>query len=388
MEINLVPDEISCQEQVFDLKFHPHADIVAAGLINGRVNVYRYSANGPSDMVLELSHHQSSCRGIEFDSEGQRLFSVSSDRSWSCVDTTGNVIAFYENAHQVPINKCLLLDNNCLTTGDDSGCVKIWDVRTNSEVSTFHVQEDYISGFSFNSDASTLLCTSGDATLCAYDIRKRLTKTSSSTTTSNAVKQSDAQESEIHSVEILKHGRKVICGTQDGVILIFSWGRWGDCSDRFPGHPQTVDCMLKVDESTVITGSSDGLLRVVSIHPNKILGVIGDHDDFPVEGMCASRDRKILGTFSHDDVIRFWDISMFDGDVDETDMGEECTEKMPADEEEWEDADEEEMSQGNSGCDKDDSDDSDDDSSEDGVESKKMPAFKFQSKNERFYADL
>ena len=46
-----------------------------------------------------------------------------------------------------------------------------------------------------------------------------------------------------------------------------------------------MDCLWKVDESTVVTGSNDGLVRVVSIQPNKVLGVLGDHDDFPVEGM-------------------------------------------------------------------------------------------------------
>jgi len=46
-----------------------------------------------------------------------------------------------------------------------------------------------------------------------------------------------------------------------------------------------VDCLWKVDESTVVTSSSNGLVRVVSIQPNKVLGVLGDHDDFPVEGM-------------------------------------------------------------------------------------------------------
>jgi len=48
-----------------------------------------------------------------------------------------------------------------------------------------------------------------------------------------------------------------------------------------------VDCLWKVDESTVVSGSSDGLVRVVSIQPNKVLGVLGDHDDFPVEGMVS-----------------------------------------------------------------------------------------------------
>ena len=59
--------------------------------------------------------------------------------------------------------------------------------------------------------------------------------------------------------------------------------------------------MLKIDESTVLTGSSDGLIRVVQLQPNKVLGVVGDHDDFPVEGMRVSRDGRVLASFAHDE---------------------------------------------------------------------------------------
>jgi hypothetical protein len=38
-------------------------------------------------------------------------------------------------------------------------------------------------------------------------------------------------------------------------------------------------------QDTILTGSSDGLMRLCTIGPNKLLGVWGDHDDFPVECM-------------------------------------------------------------------------------------------------------
>lgn len=38
-----------------------------------------------------------------------------------------------------------------------------------------------------------------------------------------------------------------------------------------------MDALLKYDEDTVLTGSSDGLIRVVSLQPNKMLGVLGEH---------------------------------------------------------------------------------------------------------------
>ena len=42
------------------------------------------------------------------------------------------------------------------------------------------------------------------------------------------------------------------------------------CVDRFPGHPETIDCLLPLDQDSILTGSSDGLIRVLSIHPNKV----------------------------------------------------------------------------------------------------------------------
>jgi hypothetical protein len=52
-----------------------------------------------------------------------------------------------------------------------------------------------------------------------------------------------------------------VVGTQFGSVLLFSWGQWLDTTDRFPGHPSSIDCMVKLDEDTVITGGGDGIIR-------------------------------------------------------------------------------------------------------------------------------
>jgi WD40 repeat protein len=65
----------------------------------------------------------------------------------------------------------------------------------------------------------------------------------------------------------VQNGSKVVCGSQDGVLDIWSWGQWGDISDRFPGHPQSIDAMIAIDDDTILTGSSDGLIRFVPSLP-------------------------------------------------------------------------------------------------------------------------
>lgn len=297
-----VPEEISCAEQIFDVAFHPTSDFLATALIDGAVEVWKYSTGeSANQMILRNQIHASSCRGLKFNERGDVLFTISSDRSLRGIDGTGKEVLHYAVAHDKPINRLMVINENNLVTGDDEGEVKLWDLRAGNQESAavmqWHLHEDFISGFAFNPEQATLISVSGDSTLCMYDFKSK----------KNTCR-SDEQESELQCVQIIKGGRKVVAGTQDGVMLLFSWDRWGDCSDRFPGHPEAVDCMWKVDESTVMTGSSDGLLRVVSLLPNKVLGVVGDHEEFPVEGMCASRDGRLLASFAHDEVVRFWDL--------------------------------------------------------------------------------
>jgi len=404
-----VPDEIELGDQVFDLCFHPTVDVVACGLVNGVVELYRYGVgDGANTKVLKTKHAAgSSCRGVQFSADGMQMYTIGSDRRLQIVDSTGKIVREYDDAHNESINRMLLLSENLLATGDDSGEVKVWDLRASESsggaAMAWHIHEDFISALTFSPEQSTLLSCSGDATLGVYDIR-RAANTS----------RSDDQEAELQCISVIKGGRKVLAGTQEGVLLVFSWGRWGDCSDRYPGHPESVDCMMKVDEKTVLTGSGDGMIRCVQIQPNKILGVIGDHEDFPVEGMRADRGGRVLGTHSHDNIVRFWDISMFADDNDDNegladvscedgtdggaaarmDAGEEDEEDDDGEEEEEEEEEDEndeenedaEMEEDGNSTPFDSGSDDDDDDDDDDQDGSGQPQFKTAA--EKFYADL
>lgn len=150
----------------------------------------------------------------------------------------------------------------------------------------------------------------------------------------------------------------------------------------------------------MLTGCEDGLVRVVSVLPNKVLGVIGDHDGFPVEGFEFSSDRRMLASFSHDSVIRLWDASMFveddeggdeDGEDDEHPEDKDDAAGMEVGEEE---ASEEEMSDDSSPSDDDedsedeDSDDEDSDQGNDHHHQGRKAGRAFPTAAERFFADM
>lgn len=49
-----------------------------------------------------------------------------------------------------------------------------------------------------------------------------------------------------------------------------------------------MDALVAFDEDSVVTGSQDGLIRLISILPNRMLGVLGEHDDLPVESLAVN----------------------------------------------------------------------------------------------------
>ncbi|CAG8442599.1 6764_t:CDS:10 [Ambispora gerdemannii] len=271
-----VPNPLEFEDQVFDFAFHPSENIIATGLITGEVFCFRYNQdeNIENENLLKIRPHRKSCRGLEFNLDGSG--NVSKDKSIQVIDvSTGGILVTKHNAHDGPINCVQQLNQYVLATGDDDGVIKLWDTRQGNETMEYSEHEDFISDLAFSAEHKTLVSTSGDGTLSVYDIRRPNLD-----------------------------GRKAVVGSQEGILNLFNWGNWGDCNDRFPGHPNSIDTIVKITEDLICTGSSDGIIRAVGILPNKFKGVIGDHgNDMPIERIRLSHDQNYLASCSHDNTI-------------------------------------------------------------------------------------
>ncbi|KAI8371535.1 carbonic anhydrase [Radiomyces spectabilis] len=126
-------------------------------------------------------------------------------------------------------------------------------------------------------------------------------------------------DDEMLSLAIVKDGQQVVAGSQSGTLYTWEWGNWKRASDRWIGHPCSVDTMCKLDEQTICTGGNDGLLRLISLDPQQFQGVIGDHgQDFPLERVRVTHDQNFIGSCGHDMQLRFWEIqSLFEQDSED-----------------------------------------------------------------------
>lgn len=156
--------------------------------------------------------------------------------------------------------------------------------------------------------------TSGDGLVSVYDVRQR-----------KMYAVSDNQDDELLSIAMVKSGKKVVIGTQSGTLLVFRWDRWGDSHDRIPlssympggsnktmpyltGLDMPLDCLLPVNEDTVLCGCADGRLRSIDILPNAVTP-IGEHArGIPFEAISLSHDKRFLASAADDQVIKFWSV--------------------------------------------------------------------------------
>ncbi|KAG6919109.1 hypothetical protein DXG01_008911 [Tephrocybe rancida] len=181
-----------------------------------------------------------------------------------------------------------------LSTGDDDGVIKVRRTLNTAIFAANYICQLW--------DPRQRECTrNGDGSLSVMDVRSKKPE---------PLAHSEDQEDELLSIVAIKGASKVVVGTQIGILSIFNRSAgWGDCVDRVPGHPHSIDalCTLPPDilgvdtASTILTGSSDGFVRAVEILPTKLLGVVVDHGDWPVERIAIGGGTSQLTLDTADD---------------------------------------------------------------------------------------
>ena len=136
---------------------------------------------------------------------------------------------------------------------------------------------DYISDFDYNEKHDCVVIASSDGSLSMISMKER-----------DLLYQTTTCNDELLSCCIVKNGDYICAGTTEGMVNIYQWDEEEEICDRITGHPESVDGMVKVDEITIMTGSEDGVLRILQVIPNKFIGIGGECANFPVERMEVS----------------------------------------------------------------------------------------------------
>lgn len=295
-----VPPPLNFESDPCCLSFHPSEDLIALGTIEGEVIVYQYSTQG-NTFKNKLKVHKKASRGIQYNGEGKLLFSISKDKSIKVLDAENmKTVVDIKNAHSSSLYAFSFIDDWLCATGDEDGGIRIWDHRTFNKkpVQEYKECEDYIADLLIEPEKKkVLLAASAEGTLTAFDIRKKKT-----------IMQSEVFEEELLSLALVKD-KKIVCGGSNGSFEIFNWEEFGYIVNAMKSVSKaSIDSMVALSDSIVVYGCGDGNIRAASFFPNKPLGIVGNHSEFPVLSIDADRDKKLVASASGEPVVKFWSV--------------------------------------------------------------------------------
>ncbi|CAG4944885.1 unnamed protein product [Colias eurytheme] len=294
------PPTINTEDFIVDICFHPSKNVIALANIVGDILLYEYS-NDETKLVNTLELHLKACRDVEFDSEGDTMYSTAKDKVIIATDVeTGKLKQCFENAHDEPVYKLLSLDNNKIVTGDDCGTVKLWDMRKADPVFTLKIGEDYISDMITNEAQKYLVCAGGDGMLTSIDLKA-----------SKIYISSEQYEAELTCLGLFRSETKLLVGSSTGKFYLFNWKEFGYHSDEYIGQKHSIQCMIPITQNIVVSSGEDGIIRAAHMFPQRQLGVVGQHT-LPVERLDISHDGQYIASSSHNNDVKFWNISYFE----------------------------------------------------------------------------
>ncbi|KAI0978409.1 hypothetical protein GJ496_010861 [Pomphorhynchus laevis] len=177
------------------------------------------------------------------------------------------------------INCMATFNNRYISSGDDSGCISVWDLRSTKQAFlTIKECDDFISDMTVDERKHTLLATSGEGTLTAIKYKQ-----------GKVQMQSELFDSELLCLSYVKDKTKIVCGSGDGVMYLFNENEYGNMSDRFPVCKYSIDCVELLNEDRLLLGCGDGQIRLINVLPNQNVGIIGPNLQVPIHSL------KVIG---------------------------------------------------------------------------------------------
>lgn len=193
--------------QPVSLAIHPSNDrLFAVGCLSGEVWVGEFLNVGRK--TAWQKSHKDSVRRLRFSADGNLLFSCSRNLGLTHWDVeTGAKRRVIRRAHQQPPYSLAIISENTIGTGDDGGCVKIWDLRKAepTAVAEFAIgDKEYVSDLCPCSNPKVLLASSG-AQLFTLDYRNQ-----------KLLLESEEMHAELLCITVARAKTRVVCGAADG----------------------------------------------------------------------------------------------------------------------------------------------------------------------------
>lgn len=301
-----VSKELRLAEEIFDARYHStDNNLICVATIAG--NVFMIEDGKPS-VVLRKHHKGSPIRRVRFDKDG-RMITIAKTVKIYDLNASKTVHKLKrDDQEKTTFYSVFALGNNLITAGDDGGKFFVWDVRTpNQIVFSSHDCDQYISDIDGRYEGRKVVCTSGEGTLTAYDLR------------ANKIiePQSELFEAGFQCVKMFETNRKVVIGGEDGSIYVFNQNEWAHTSGKFAlsddsqnrGKCSIEGIDLLPGTSVFVAACSDGKMRSFTLWPHEVLteNILCKRNSLDTIHVCPheSKPEMVVGGDKYINILQF-----------------------------------------------------------------------------------
>ncbi|CXI83177.1 nucleolar Jumonji domain interacting protein, putative [Plasmodium berghei] len=307
--MNDIYTSIKCKSIVFDVDFHPKLDLICTGLLDGNLLLYKLKEEKKKfQKKWNIDNYEKSVRFLSFSNNGKNILAAFSDSKCSVFNITGDIL-WTNKCHKYPISSILYTGLNTFLTADESGIIKHWDIRDKSNKPIHQIKEfdDTISSMVLDKEENSIVVASGGY-LELFDIlnKKRIY--------SNAISQE--YKDEFLCCNFISQNSKIVSTTMGGNIIVFSRTPWGCVESKIKANKNMINTFVKINDNTIIFGTSDGLIQTAHFNPNKLGDVIArNNTGDSIEKLTINNKKTLLASISHDYSIDFYQIKVKDSHI-------------------------------------------------------------------------
>jgi WD40 repeat protein len=297
---------------VRSVAFSPNGKLLASGSFDNTIKLWDVRSGSE---LRTLKGHSRSVNSVAFSPDGKLLASVSAyDTTITVWDIgSGNELRtlaghFSEVSSMAFSSRGISSvvfspDGKLLASGNLERTVKLWDVRSGSELRTLIGHSSGITSVAFSPDQKLLASGNRDNTIKLWELGSR-----------SELRTLKGHSRFVNSVAFSPDGKLLASGSLDNTIKLWNVGNGSELR-TLTGHSAAPVFLLggvtsvafSPDGRLLASGSADQTVKLWDVNSGRELHTLKGHSD-AVSSVAFTPDGKLLASGSLDKTIKLWDV--------------------------------------------------------------------------------